>query len=183
MKKVLSVFLAALMLVSCFGMMAFAEDGGEVKEPAYVRFKFLVPVTDAEGKVTEIDWYEMDTLQIENYSVITSGQMNTWLSEMPKKVEMDYSYTEDNYTRTETKSYTFLYFTIEGGDDEFRVRFEGTGETKIGCENPDPENPIVFVAHYEEKDTKDNTTFWEFVQSIFARINLIFEYFSEIFGF
>lgn len=175
MKKVLSVFLAALMLVSCFGMMAFAEDGGEIKETGLVTFKFLVPVTDAEGKVTEVKEF-VQTQQIENNSVITSGQMNTWLSEMPKKIEIDYSYTEDNYTRTETKSYTFLYFTIEGGDDGERFLFEGTGEKTIA-------DGTVFVAQYEMKDTKDNTTFWEFVQSIFARINLIFEYFSEIFGF
>ena len=42
---------------------------------------------------------------------------------------------------------------------------------------------VVFVANYTKKDTGDTVTFWELVQSIFARINLIFEYFAEIFGF
>ncbi len=175
MKKVLSVFLAALMLFSCFGVMTYAEDGGEIKDPAIITFKYLVNTYDENGEpngVTEI----AKEFQIENNSVLTSDQMNTFLKEMSKQVSYKYTVEEYGASRQETVTYTFDYFTIEGHDEGERYNFEGTGETRIA-------DGAVFVANYVEKDTGDNVTFWEFVQSVFARINLIFEYFAAIFGF
>lgn len=170
MKKVLSVFLAALMLVSCFGMMAFAED--YIKDPAIVTFKYYSGEFDKNGNPVLAE----PEFLFENNSVITSDQMNTWLRDMPKQVVYEYEVEEYGSKRTETVTYTFDYFTIEGHDEGERYKFEGTGETTMA-------DGTVFVANYTKKDTGDTVTFWEFVQSIFARINLIFEYFSEIFGF
>jgi len=175
MKKVLSVFLAALMLFTCFGVMAYAEDGGEIKEPGIITFKYLVNTYDENGEPNGVEEIA-PTYQIENNSVLTSDQMNTFLRDMPKQVSYQYTVTEYGSSRKETVTYTFDYFTIEGHDEGERYKFEGTGETLIA-------DGTVFVANYVKKDTGDNVTFWEFVQSIFARINLIFEYFAAIFGF
>ena len=42
---------------------------------------------------------------------------------------------------------------------------------------------IILVAEYSEEDMSLRQSFWELVESIFARINLIFEYFATIFNF
>ena len=183
MKKVLSVFLAALMLFTCFGVMAYAEDGGEIKVPCYIYFEYYTGEFAKDGTPVVSD-AETATFICENNSVITSDQMNTWLRDMPKQVVYEYEVEEYGSKRTETVTYTFEYFTIKGHDEGERYKFEGTGEAQMVRDEADPKgNPIVFVANYTKKDTGDTVTFWELVQSIFARINLIFEYFAEIFGF
>lgn len=48
---------------------------------------------------------------------------------------------------------------------------------------PDADVDATYTAEYSEKKISENQTFWSFVQSIFARINLIFQYFAEIFRF
>ena len=175
MKKVLSVFVAAIMLFTCFGVMAYAEDGGEIKDPATAKFTYLVPTYDANGNANGAEKTTI-TVLFENNSVFTSDLMNTWLRDMPKQVVYQYDVDEYGSSRKETVTYTFDYFTIEGHDEGERYKFEGTGE-KVMTDG------VVFVANYTKKDTGDTVTFWELVQSIFARINLIFEYFAEIFGF
>lgn len=42
---------------------------------------------------------------------------------------------------------------------------------------------IILTAVYSEEDISARQSFWELVESIFARINLIFEYFATIFNF
>ena len=39
----------------------------------------------------------------------------------------------------------------------------------------------IYYAVYSSKEVNESQTFWEFIESIFARINLIFEYFARIF--
>ncbi|MBQ9914141.1 MAG: hypothetical protein IJO73_07920 [Clostridia bacterium] len=40
---------------------------------------------------------------------------------------------------------------------------------------------IKYVAEFAEQDIKENQSFWAFVESIFERINMIFEYFAKVF--
>lgn len=174
MKKVLSLLLAALMLFSCCGVMAFAADGDEIKEPITVTFKYYVLTFDENGVANGVEYKELNKT-MEKGAAITNKMMNTWLDEMPKQVGFDYQVEEDYTTRTETKTYTFKYFTAEGFEDGERLTFEGS-VSEIS-------EPTVFIAQYNLEDTIDYVTFWEFVQSIFARINKIFEYFAAIFGF
>ena len=46
---------------------------------------------------------------------------------------------------------------------------------------PEDVTEIIFVADYSESDIEVRQTFWNLVESIFARINLIFQYFAKIF--
>lgn len=172
MKKVLSVFLAALMLFSCFGVMAYAEESQTVT----ITFKYKIPNATATGVedcvVTEEVPYEST-----KGAVITAGLMDHILNDlnkMPK--EFSYTYDADDFpTRKETKTYKFMNFVSES-DPTYKLDFRGSG-TDVFTED------VTFVAEYEIEDTGEYTTFWEFIQSIFARINIIFEYFSQIFGF
>ena len=165
MKKVVSVLLAMLMVFSCFGVMAFAEDGEQVE----VRVEYLK--LNEEGKA---ETFTTKTKLIDKGAEISSAEMQEWLYDMPREFSEDYEVTEDGYTRTETKTYTFKGF-VKAGDESGQLYYFGsTGEIN--------EN-TVFVAQYVIKDTIDTVTFWELVQSIFARINRIFEYFNAIFNF
>ncbi len=42
---------------------------------------------------------------------------------------------------------------------------------------------VTYMAIYSAKEIKESQTFWEFIESIFARINLLFQYFAAIFDF
>ena len=174
MKKVLSVFLAALMLFTCFGVMAYAADGDENKVPIEVTFSYLVYTYDSYGDPNGVDDCT-ETWQAEKNADITSGQLNSWLKEMPKELSYQYDVEEYGSSIKETVTYTFKYFTMEGDETGYKYTFEGIDKEVLSADR-------VFVAHYDKEDTIDNVTFWEFVQSIFARINRIFEYFAAIFG-
>ena len=165
MKKVVSVLLAMLMVFSCFGVMAFAEDGEQVK----VRVEYL-----ALNEAGKAETFSTKEKLVDKGAEIPSAEMQEWLYDMPREFSEDYEVTEDGYTRTETKTYTFKGFVKEGDESGQIYYFGSTGAIK--------EN-TVFVAQYVIKDTIDTVTFWELVQSIFARINRIFEYFNAIFNF
>ena len=168
MKKVVSILLAALMLVSCFSMMAFAEDKSEVVETVYATVIYLVP---GYGEAVE---EQAGPKIVEKGKPIPAAEMEAWLLDMPREFKYNYDITEDGYTRTETRTYTFKGFSKKGDDSGILYHFGSTG---------DIDEDTVFIAEYKITDTVDNVTFWEFIRSIFARFNVIFEYFEAIFKF
>lgn len=170
MKKVLAVMLSVLMLFSCFAVAAFAEGGEEIKNPVVVTVKFKTYDADGNGEADD----GVVAKVFEKDAAIESAVMQEWLYDMPREFSVDYEVTEDGYTRTETKTYTFKYFTKEGDE---------SGETYYFGSTDAITEDTVFVAQYKIEDTIDYVTFWELVESIFARINRIFEYFAAIFNF
>ena len=46
---------------------------------------------------------------------------------------------------------------------------------------PAGEEDVVYRAVFVEQEVKENQSFWKFIESIFARINMIFEYFAKVF--
>lgn len=85
-------------------------------------------------------------------------------------------YTPANPERadTETTRYTFKGWrsSLNGN-----LYFESSIPTPDGSVSE-----IVYTAEFSEKDISGNQSFWNFVESIFERINLIFEYFAAIFN-
>ena len=71
-----------------------------------------------------------------------------------------------------TKEYIFKGWSTAGSDELY---YRNT--------IPAPTADITYVAVYSEKEVGETQTFWSFIQSIFARINLLFQYFAEIFSF
>lgn len=41
---------------------------------------------------------------------------------------------------------------------------------------------VIYTAEYSEKDVSGYQSFWNFIESIFERINKLFEYFAEVFN-
>ncbi len=175
MKKVLAVILSVLMLASCLAGVAYAdiEAPEERTETINVTFyyyidnkKWVYENGDAKPEQKSL------TIQLapgEEYSV------DDWkyvvLADMPKEFTHDYPV---EYSMTETKTYIFSHFT--------RSTDESGEKLYIANLNTLTEDTVLY-AQYKIEDTIEYTTFWEFVQSVFARINIIFEYFAEIFGF
>ena len=79
-----------------------------------------------------------------------------------------------NPTRTSDDKkveYVFKGWSADGGNTIYHA-----GTIPIATED------VTYTAVYAENKKSDNLTFWQLVQSVFARINQIFEYFAEIFG-
>ncbi len=89
------------------------------------------------------------------------------------------SHIPENPTREsdEAYDYTFKYWVDQA-----------TGVTYSPSNIPEPSaedagKTIIYVAEYSKTEKKVTQTFWNFIESIFERINLIFKYFAEIFRF
>ena len=73
---------------------------------------------------------------------------------------------------TDTTRYTFKGWQAEGDDT---IYYSNT--------LPKAEADVVYVAVYAEKDISGNQSFWNFIETLFERLNLLFEYFATIFNF
>ncbi len=79
---------------------------------------------------------------------------------------------------TEDTDYSFIGWKAEDGKTYHASTFPtptlAEGETT---------KEIIYTADYSEKDTTGYQSFFKFLESIFERINLIFEYFARWFDF
>lgn len=75
--------------------------------------------------------------------------------------------------------YTFKGWQLEG-DDSGKLYFKNTIEAP-GADYAG--QTITYVAVFSAEEITPTQTFWNFIESIFARINTIFQYFAEIFRF
>lgn len=80
---------------------------------------------------------------------------------------------------TETTRYTFVGWQTEGDDSLYQ---KSTLPTPMLAEG-ETSKTVVYTAVFDEKNIEGRQTFWNFIESIFERFNLIFAYFAEIFGF
>ncbi len=78
---------------------------------------------------------------------------------------------------TDTTEYTFKGWTTDETATENSVIYTKDQLPDVG------DADVVYYAAYAEKEIVVVQTFWNFIESIFERINLIFEYFASVFGF
>lgn len=154
MKKALAVLLSVLVAFSMFTVMTFAA--GSTAEPTPITIKFVVDDTT----VREI--------------AVKDGEILTpYAPENPAKES------------TDTTKYTFAGWQAQDANgnvlDEnlyqkstLPAPYLSEGETA---------KTIVYKAVFTEKDITGNQTFLQFIASIFERLNRLFEYFAEVFGF
>ena len=77
---------------------------------------------------------------------------------------------------TETTRYTFKGWRCE---NDGKLYYKNTPYT-ITIDAQEGET-IKFVAEFSEENIAERQTFWNLIESIFARFNLIFAYFAKIF--
>lgn len=80
---------------------------------------------------------------------------------------------------TETTRYIFKGWVLK--DDETETLWYAS--TIPAPKAEDAGKTFVYTAVFSEEDLTERQTFWNLIESIFERINKIFEYFAEIFGF
>ncbi len=106
------------------------------------------------------------------------------ISEDPRVEEVVYvkrgepltQYTPENPVKqdTDTTRYTFKGWMSEA---DGQIYYKSTIPT------PDEDTyQITYVAVFSEEDISTRQSFWNLVESIFERINMIFEYFAIIFN-
>ncbi len=97
------------------------------------------------------------------------------------------SSTPDNPTKESTETTKYVFAGWQAQDEAGNVLDE-TLYQKSTIPSPylaegETTKTICYVAIYTEKDITGNQSLLAFIQSIFARLNMIFEYFAKIFGF
>lgn len=81
---------------------------------------------------------------------------------------------------TKTTEYTFIGWT-EDENGEGKV-YQASNFGLVPSDLADG-TVITYYAQYAEGEVVVRQTFWNFIESIFERINLLFEYFAAVFGF
>ena len=153
MKKALSVVLALLVALSMFSVVAFAE-GEATQEPE-----------TSKGMVNFI--FIVDGEEYHNVTVESGTKdLNSHLKPHPQKEE------------TDTTKYTFDGWVTEGDENHYYNSTIPVPEVKAG-----ETVVIVYTATYAEKDISGNQSFWNFIETLFERLNTLFEYFATIFNF
>ena len=142
MKKIFSVFLAAVMIFSVLGVVfASAADLDEI---------YTIVFYDEDGSL-------LATRDVQYYGVV-KAPVN------PSKAD---EVNEDGKTVT---------YTFEGWkSDESDIIYHAS---TIPVATSDASYTAVYSAHVEE----EGQTLMAFIRSIFARINIIFEYFYRLFN-
>ncbi len=155
MKKALSVILSVLVIFSMFGMVAAAAPEGYVNT-GLVTIEFQV-----DGVVYKTIKTEPELNFVNR--VVAGGDAELGI---PEKAS------------TETTRYIFECWRNKANDHETQ-----TGNIPAVQKDNEGYYPqkVVYEAVFAEEDIIENQTFWAFVQSIFARINMIFEYFAKVF--
>lgn len=157
MKKALSIVLAVLMIFSTMGVMAFAAD--DTQKVKYI-FK------NGEDVIADI------TVSV----TISAQELVPHLPANPVKKD------------TDTTRYTFKGWDYAGDEDDTLYYANAnsipTPATLLAGQEIEagttPE--FVFTAEFSEEDISGRQSFWNFIESIFERLNMIFAYFAEIFG-
>ena len=153
MKKTLAILLSVLVIFSMFGGVMAFAADGEATET-------MPPVTyrfvNYDGKV------------IKEFH-LQSGQIPT-------------EYAPANPERPAIEGEKEFIFKGWRCDMNGELYYEAStlptvnvaeGETKI----------VTFTAEYSEKNIGEYQSFWNFIESIFERINLLFQYFAKWFEF
>ncbi len=155
MKKVLSVLLSLVLMFSLTAV-AFAEGADEPDYSGYVNIYFIV------------DGAEIGAVHALPGEVITQDIVN--VAGNPSKEATD-----------EVKYIFEGWYAAEAVDGEYKVVDGAEKQIASTFKAPTEAGDYYYVAVFYEESIQASTTLWSFFQSIFARINLIFEYFAKVF--
>lgn len=164
MKKTLAIVLSLLVAFSMFTVMGMAAD-----EPSADGLEGLVKVTFVYG--TEEDKEVIETIYVAPGTAIASDE---YVPAVPT-----------SFFRTTTDE--------NGNESKFKYTFKGWKSSVDGAIYYPAQLPtttaedagklIVYSAEYSVEDYSERQSFWNFIESLFERINKLFEYFATIFNF
>ncbi len=133
-----------------------------------VIFSMLGVVASAEDINTEdhvtVEYYDDDGKQIKVFYVLPGTIIDSYVPENPVKQD------------TETERYIF-----KGWRCDFDGELYYKNTVQYVFEECEAGSVIKFHAEYSVENIEERQTFWNFIESIFERINLLFQYFAKIF--
>lgn len=161
MKKTLAIVLSLLVAFSMFTVMASATD---VDTTGLVTVEFVY-VTEDKPEV-------IDRVRVAPGTVIASED---YVPAIPTEFKKQ---GKDEKGNDATYKYTFKgWKSLEDGAVYYPSQLPTVSkDTAAGT-------LIVYTADYMIEDVTETQSFWDFVASLFARINILFEYFATIFKF
>ncbi|MBQ8503700.1 MAG: hypothetical protein IJ491_05415 [Clostridia bacterium] len=111
-------------------------------------------------------------------------QFKDWDGKVVKEIQVDSGtiitqYAPENPERADTDDTDYTFAGWRGEDGE--LYHKSTFPTPVLAEG-ETTKTVVYTAEYTEKDTSGYQSFWNFIESIFERINMLFEYFAEVFN-
>lgn len=160
MKKALALVLSLLVAFSMFAVVAAAEEAAEAPDPATmvtIQFNYL----SETGEKTLSTIYVAPGEKFEA-SVVPNN---------PKGFK-----TEENGVKYE---YTFKGWDLASTEAE--ENFAPTAILDLAVKSTAGTVIVLNAIYLKEENT--NQSFWNLIESIFERINRIFEYFAEVFKF
>ena len=161
MKKALSIILSVLVIFSVFSMAVSAADEETGKGIVTVQF------------IVEDELYQ-------EFQVMPGDSFNKYMKDYPTKKSTE-------TTRYEFKHWSSAVLNEETGTYEPDGKITGWKNLPAVDEMLDENGApvegrvITYVAEFTPVDIIENQTFWAFLQTIFERINKIFEYFAKVF--
>ncbi len=160
MKKALSLVLALLVALSMFSIASFAAEEGDTVE---VKFVYQTPgVGEGNSNPETVDPIEFNTVIIENGGALPTGVV----PDVPDQFE--------GMIDGKTYRFTFKGWRCDAND---KLYYDGT----INFAEIDADK-VTFTAEYSTEDISSRQSFWNLIESIFERINKIFEYFAVVFN-
>ena len=134
---------------------------------------FSMAASAATTKVRFVDLYGKEIKTIE-YDYAAEGKLAA--ADFP---EVDTNYERDELQEdgsTKKYEYTFKGWRCDAcGDLHYPSTFSSADHAKY--------TEVLLSAEYAKEDKSGNQSFWQFIESLFARINVLFEYFATIFNF
>lgn len=120
----------------------------------------------AEPPIT-VNFVDHDGKVLKTINVMPGAEINKYVPENPERPD------------TDTTDYTFAGWLDENGN----LLHKSTIPVAPQLAEGETAKTVVYTASYTEKDTTGYQSFWNFIESIFERINMLFQYFAEIFNF
>ena len=132
-------------------------------------FSMVGVIAFAEGEDTKVHYvFKVDGQEFNKFELTPDDKTTiAELIDTPSKAE------------TETTRYLFKGWVLEGDETE-TIWHSGTIPAPKA---EDVGKTFTYIAVFSETDLTERQTFWNLIESIFERINRLFEYFAEIFGF
>ncbi len=158
MKKTLAIVLTLLVAFSMFTVVASAET----EDLVTVKFVY----------VTEKDADVIETIHVAPGTVIATEE---YVPDIP--TEFKRQVKDDDGNDVELK------YVFKGWKSDVDGAVYYPAQLPTVAETTAAGTVITYTAEYSITDVTENQSFWEFIASLFARLNVLFEYFATIFKF
>ncbi len=128
-------------------------------------FSVMAFAEAAEAPITVI--FKVDGVVVKEVNVASGTVLTPYVPDDPVRQD------------TDTERYTFKGWKAEEGDDNLYYR---NTFPKATLAEGETSKTIIYNAEFAVEDISGRQSLWNFIESLFERLNLLFEYFATIFN-